>query len=102
MSKNPLRPLSEEILRPGSAINDLARRTEAMSELTAGLRAGLPPELAGSLRSAHVSDDGTLVVLASSSAWAARLRFEGPTLLVRCRASHPQVTRIKVRSSGET
>ena len=100
MSKNKPKSLSELIFRPGSALNDLARRAEASLDLAETLRAGLPREMSGELRSASLHDDGTLLVLAGSPAWAARLRFEGDALLARCRERHPQTKRIKVRVSG--
>ena len=58
-------------------------RPQATVDLAATLRAGLPPEMSAELRSASLHDDGTLVVMAASPAWAARLRFEGATLLAR-------------------
>jgi hypothetical protein len=100
MSKNTPKSLSELIFRPGSALHDLAKQAETAMGLAAALRAGLPPEMSAELRSASLRDDGTLVVLASSPAWAARLRFERETLLARCHALHPQVRRVTVRVSG--
>ena len=100
MSEKTPKSLSELMFRPGSAINDLARRAEASLDLAAALRAGLPAEMSAELRSASLHADGTVVVMAASPAWAARLRFEGETLLARCRERHPQVRRIKVRVSG--
>ena len=100
MSEKIPKSLSELIFRPGSNIGDLARRAEATLELAAALRAGLPAEMSAELRSASLHDDGTLVVMAASPAWAARLRFEGETLLARCRELHPRARRIKIRVSG--
>lgn len=100
MSKNDPKSLSELIFRPGSALNELARRAEATTDLAATLRAALPPTMAEGLRAASVREDGTLVVLAASSAWASRLRFEGERLLARCREGYPHTQRIEVRVSG--
>ena len=100
MSQNSPKSLSELIFRPGSALNDLARQAQASMDLAAKLRAGLPPEMSAELRSASLHDDGTLVVMAASPAWAARLRFETQILLACCRELHPQVRRVAVRVSG--
>ncbi len=100
MSENAPKPLSELIFRAGSAVNDLARRAESAIELAAALRGALPDELAGALQAATLREDGTVVVMAVSPAWAARLRFEADTLLARCRERHPGATRLRVRVSG--
>ncbi len=100
MSRNTPKSLSELIFRPGSALNDLARQAEATVDLAAALRASLPPATAAALRSATLRDDGTLIVMVGSSAWAARLRFEGETLLACCRKRHPGVKRVEVRVSA--
>ena len=46
---------------------------------------------------ANIRDDGTLVVLASSSAWAARLRFESERLMAAARGSGKTVLSCSVR-----
>jgi predicted nucleic acid-binding Zn ribbon protein len=88
------------IFRPGSAIAGLAREAEAATGLVDELRAALDPPLAEALAGARLREDGTLVVLAASSAWAARLRFEGERLLEGCRARHPEARRVEVRVRG--
>ena len=99
MSKNAPKSLSELMFRSGSAVNDLARRAEASMDLAATLRAGLSPDLADALHGASLHEDGTVVVMAASPAWAARLRFEADTLLARCRERHPRAARLRVRVS---
>jgi hypothetical protein len=100
MSNKSPKSLSDLIFRPGSALHELARQAGATADLALVLRNGLTPELAGALRSASIHDDGTLVVLASSPAWAARLRFEEARLLALCADQRPPVNRLKVRVSG--
>jgi hypothetical protein len=100
MSKKTPKSLSDLIFQPGSAVGDLARKAAATEDLAGALRRALAPELAAELRSASLRDDGTLVVLAASPAWAARLRFEEPALLACCRGSHPAVARLRVRVAG--
>jgi predicted nucleic acid-binding Zn ribbon protein len=46
---------------------------------------------------ANVRDDGELVVLCRSSAWASRLRFAADDLLSAARATGAEVTRCSVR-----
>ncbi len=89
MSNKSPKSLSELIFRPGNAVHELARQASAAVDLAQTLRDGLAPDLAGALRSASIHGDGTLVVLASSPAWAARLRFEETQLLARCRGRQP-------------
>jgi len=100
MSNKSPKSLSELIFRSGSPLNELARQAAGWEDLAAALRAVLPPEWSPELRSASVSDDGTLVVLAGSPVWAARLRFEGEKLLARGRELQPAAKRIKVRVAG--
>jgi hypothetical protein len=97
MSHNGLKSLSEQIFRPDSPLQALARRAGAAAELTVALRGALPPDLATALRSASIADDGTLVVTTTSPVWASRLRFEADALLAACRVQHPATERIKVR-----
>lgn len=100
MSHKTPKSLSELIFRPGSAVAGLAREAEAVLALAEELRAALEPALAGGLAGARLRADGTLVILAASPAWAARLRFEGERLLERARARHPEAQRVEVRVSG--
>ena len=59
----------------------IVRRAREMGELTAALSEALPAEQAEAVVAANLRDDGALVVIAASSAWASRLRFETDTLL---------------------
>jgi hypothetical protein len=96
VNKGPER-LGALIARPDSALHQLARRAEAAAGLSESLRGALPPALAQELRAASLRDDGTLVVVVSSSVWSARLRFESEALLARCRERHPEAQRVEVR-----
>lgn len=100
MSRKTPKSLSELVFRPGGPLQDLADRAAAATRLTDGLRAALPPALGDQLRAAQLHDDGTLVVLAASSAWAARLRFEADALLACARRQAPGVSRVEVRVAG--
>jgi len=60
---------------------DIVRRAREMGELTDVLARALPPEHAQGIVAANVREGGELVVIAASSAWASRLRYEADTLL---------------------
>jgi hypothetical protein len=82
-------------------LGQVIQRARRMGELVEVLQRALPGELAGSVRSANIRDDGTLVVLATSSAWAARLRFEAQSLLAAAAASGAQVSGFAVHVSRD-
>jgi hypothetical protein len=102
MSNKSPKSLSELIFQPGGPLHELARRADAATDLASALRSVLAPALAAELRSASLQEDGTLVVTAGSSAWAARLRYEAGCLLARCRETNPAAQRLEVRVSAET
>jgi len=58
-----------------------------MQKLTLALRRALPEAAAAELLAANLRDNGELVVVASSSAWAAKLRFEEVALLDAARSA---------------
>ena len=89
----------ENLLNP-SKDGDLARivrRAQDMGELATALVRALPPEEGASILAANVRDDGELVVLTRSSAWASRLRFSADTLLDAARAHGTEASRCSVR-----
>lgn len=89
----------ENLLNP-SKDGDLAnivRRARDMGELATALAGAVPPEEGAAIVAANVRDDGELVVLCRSSAWASRLRFAADDLLAAARATGADVTRCKVR-----
>jgi hypothetical protein len=68
-----------------------------MGELVGARQQALPEEFAQHVLAANVRDDGELVVLTSSPAWAAKLRFEADALMGAARQSSATVTACKVR-----
>ena len=89
----------ENLLNP-SKDGDLAnivRRARDMDDLASALVRALPADDGASILAANVRDDGELVVLCRSSAWASRLRFAADDLLAAARATGAAVTRCKVR-----
>ena len=100
MSNSGPKSLSELIFAPGGPLHELAVRAARRSDLAGFLRAGLPPELGAHVVAGNLRPDGTLVVVTDSPAWAARLRFEGASILARCQEIYPESQRVKVRVTG--
>jgi len=88
----------EKLLQSGqnSALDKLVQTAQLTEELTLNLRKELDPEMAENLISANIRENGELILVASSSAWAAKLRFEADGLL-RCARTHAaNISRCKV------
>jgi len=81
-------------------LGKIIRRAQDLDDLTTRLRGALDPDTALALLAANVRDDGELVVVASSSAWAAKLRFEGEKLMRVARDGGASVTNFRVRVGG--
>jgi len=79
----------ENLLNSGSSgsLETLIRTAQDMDSLTSALRAALAPDMGENLLAANVRDDGALVVICSSSAWASRIRFESDALLLAGRGA---------------
>jgi len=78
----PLKKL-EDLLKSGTSgsLDQIIRTANNMDSLTGALRNALAPEIADQLVAANARDDGILVIICSSSAWASRIRFESESLL---------------------
>jgi hypothetical protein len=79
MSVNKL----EDLLKQGAAsgLQKIIQTAQKMDTLTGALRAAEPREVTEHIVAANVRDDGELVIICTSSAWASRVRFEGESLL---------------------
>ena len=82
-------------------LSDLIQRARDMGDLTETLSKALPAELAGALIAANVRENGELVVICRSPAWAARLRYETETLLDAARNADEKVSTCRVRVSHD-
>jgi hypothetical protein len=91
----------ENLLRPGAgdALEKIVRRAQNMDALTIALRDALPADSADSLLAANLRDDGELVLVCASSAWAARIRFESDTLVAAARKAGLTVAGCRVTVS---
>ena len=81
---------------PDEGLDSLVRQARRMGELTRMLRGALDAELATSLKSANLREDGELVLICESSNWAARLRFEAEKLAEIARANGATVNTCRV------
>jgi hypothetical protein len=84
-------------LNNDGGLGDIVRHARKMGELVGTLQKSLPADEANSLVSANIRDDGRLIVLVSSSAWASRLRFESAALIAAARQTGADVTACEVR-----
>ncbi len=73
----------ENLLNPSKAgdLGDIIRRARRMGELTEILSGAMPECDKTAIVAANIRDDGELVVICASSAWASRLRYESENLL---------------------
>ena len=88
--------------RAGSTLSKIIRRAQNMDELTTALRAKLPADAGQNLLAANLRDDGELVLVCTSSAWASRLRFESETLMEAARKAGLTVNTCRVTVSQKT
>ncbi len=89
----------ENLLNP-SKNGDLAtviQRARAMGELTSMLSAALPASDRDAIVAANLRDDGELVVICATSAWANRLRYESDTLLDAAKKAGVVAKTVRVR-----
>mgnify|MGYP001824892375 CR=1 FL=1 len=73
----------ENLLNSGSGngLNKLIQTAREMDTLTSAVRAALAPDLAANVVAANARENGELVIICASSAWASRIRFESDAML---------------------
>ncbi len=81
---------------PADHLGKIVHIARNMDDLTQALRSALAPETAENLVAAATRDNGELVLVGSTSAWAARLRYESDTLLQAAAAHGVNVSGCKV------
>lgn len=91
----------ENLLKPNDdgELAEIIGHAQQMGALVHSLHQSLPADMAGSVRAANIRDAGELVILASSSAWAAKLRFHADSLMAAARGSGAEVRSCRVRVS---
>ena len=80
-------------------LEQILERTKEIARVTRALSGNLGGTLGACIVSAAVDKEGVLVVKTTSSAWAARLRFEESRLLDAAREAGVPAERIAVRVS---
>lgn len=83
----------------GGDLADIIRRAREMGELTAVLARALPQEHAAGIVAANVRENGELIVIAATSAWASRLRYEAEALLKAAQDSGVKAHTCRIRVS---
>ena len=86
-------------LNSNGDLGDIVQRAQAMGELTAVVARALPEADRAAIVAANVREDGELVIICASSAWASRLRYESDLLLKAARDSGVQAHSCRVRVS---
>jgi hypothetical protein len=91
----------ENLLNPNGdgELGDIIRHARGMGELLQVLQQSIPAIAPGSIRATNIRDNGELVILASSPAWAAKLRFEIEAIMAATRKSGVEVNSCTVRVS---
>lgn len=79
----------ENLLNSGASgsLEKLIQTAQDMDSLTSALRSALAPEMSDNLLAANVREEGALILICSSSAWASRIRFESDALLEAARSA---------------
>ena len=80
-----------------SELGEVLERARALGELTETLSKALPGDLADGVVAINIRDEQQLVILARSSAWASRLRFEQAAVLDAAKAADLNVDGVSVR-----
>ncbi len=80
-------------------LGDLIRRAQEMGELATALQQSLPSKLSAGIVAANLRDNGELVVICPSSAWASRLRFEADQLVEAARKTGADAQSCTIRVS---
>ncbi len=78
-------------------LDKIIQRAQHMDSLTSSLQAALPADLAANLLAANLREDGCLVLVCSTPAWASRLRFETDQLVEIARKTGLSVTNCTVK-----
>ncbi len=88
--------------RTGDGLGKIIQRAQKLEALTGVLRARLPAEMAQSLVATNLRDDGELVLICATSAWASRMRFETDGLIDAARRAGFMVDRARITVSQQT
>ncbi len=89
----------ESLLSPckDGELSALVKRARELESLSHVLNAALPADQRCAIVAANVRKNGELVVVCSSSAWAARMRYETESLTAAASQAGFEVTSCRVR-----
>lgn len=87
-------------IKAGRGLEKIVQHAQDMDALARRVRAELGSPLAEQVAAVNVRDDGELVIVCRSQAFAARIRFEGDRLLRAARDHGARVTRCRVKVGG--
>ena len=93
----------DNLLNPsnGGDLGDVIRRAREMGELATALGKSLPAKLSAGIVAANLRENGELVVICASSAWASRLRFEADQIVTAAREAGVEVQSCTIRVSSK-
>ena len=91
----------ESLLNPkdNGDLHAVIRRAQDMGDLTAALQRALPADARHAIVAVNLRNDDELIVIASTPAWASRLRFESESLLEAAIRAGTSATTCRVRVS---
>ena len=81
----------------GNGLEKIVQRAQNMDDIAQKLRQAIDKDVAEQISAINVRNDGDLVVVCTTSAWAARIRFDGEALVAAARRLGADVTRCHVR-----
>jgi hypothetical protein len=89
----------ENLLNPNDNgdLGNIIRRARELGELASALARAVEPNEGAAIIAANVREDGELVVLCQSPAWASRLRFAADKLLEAAAAHGTNASRCTIR-----
>lgn len=93
----------ENLLKSGAAgsLEKIIQRAQNMDLLTTALRSAVAPDMGENLLAANVREDGEMVVVCASSAWASRIRFESDVLMDAARKAGFEASSTRVTVSQQ-
>jgi len=101
MFKSKAKSLADLIGASSGDLHNLAEAAQLRTDLSDYLRDSLDKSLRGGFVHCNLRDDTTLVIVASNSAWASRLRFEERMFVELCRERGIAIKTVRVRVSGD-
>jgi hypothetical protein len=89
----------DQLLKSGTGdrLGQLVEHSRNMGNLAQLLKSALPEDAAPHLLAANLKEPGELVLICSSSSWAARLRYESEALMKAARKAGVKADRCSIK-----